>query len=592
MTVDMILLSAILAGAVALFAWDIFPADKVSLLVLGALVLARLIEPHQAVAGFGNQATIAVACMLALSYGIERTGVLNVIAQRIVKAAGASENGVLLAIMVAVGFLSAFINNTAAVALFLPLTISVARQQGFSVSKLLMPMSFAAIFAGTCTLIGTSTNLLVSSEIQKRDLGWEIGMFDFTGMGLVLFAGGTIYMLLLGKRLIPSRRTGESLTEDFRLKTFVTDLKVQSESPLIGLTAPETRLGEKYKAQIIEILRGKQRLLASGPSATIQEGDDLLVSCDTGSLISIQRELKLAHKVLQLKDQDLQDQNISLMEAWIAPNSRLIESTLKEINFRQTYQATALAVRSHGRTIREKVGNYRFGYGDSLLIVAPREQLAWLHRSPDFLMMEEVQGETPRSDKMFLALAIFAALVFVASMDLLKVHEAALIAVAAMVVTGCIRLHELYSAISWQTLVMLACLIPLGSAMDNTGLAAAIAEQLTGTLQQWGPIAVLSGMYLLTSLLTSIMSNNATAVLMVPICLSVASQLGVSPQPFVFAVMFAASASFMTPVGYQTNVFIFAPGGYKFSDFFLVGAPLNLIFWILASVMIPVFWPF
>ncbi|MCZ6768049.1 MAG: SLC13 family permease, partial [Acidobacteria bacterium] len=287
-----------------------------------------------------------------------------------------------------------------------------------------------------------------------------------------------------------------------------------------------------------------------------------------------------------------EDENIVLFEAFISHVSGLVDSTLKEVNFRQTYKANALAIRSHGRTIREKIGKLRLEYGDSLLILTSREQLQVLMQSPDFLVLEEVPRTFLRKDKIYYAVGIFLGIVALVSFNVLSIVEASLMGMGLMLLTGCLRLQDLYSHLSWQTIVMLACLIPVGSAMENTGLANLAATRLVAELDVWGPLAVLSGVYLLTSTLTAVMTNNATAILMIPISLSAAQHLQVSPQPFVMAVLFAASASFMTPIGYQTNLFIFGPGGYKFTDFLKVGAPLNLLFWILATVLIPLFWPF
>jgi di/tricarboxylate transporter len=248
-----------------------------------------------------------------------------------------------------------------------------------------------------------------------------------------------------------------------------------------------------------------------------------------------------------------------------------VDSTLKEVNFRQTYKANALAIRSHGRTIREKIGKIRLEYGDSLLILTSREQLQVLMESPDFLVLEEVRRTFVRKDKVYYAVGIFLGIIALVSFNVLSIVEASVVGTGLMLLTGCLRLQDLYSHLPWQTIVMLACLIPVGSAMENTGLASLVATTLVGELDVWGPFAVLSGIYLLTSLLTSVMTNNATAILMIPISLSTAQQLQVNPEPFVMAVLFAASASFMTPIGYQTNLFIFGPGGYKFSDFLKVG---------------------
>ena len=591
MTLEMVLLSAIIVGAVACFALETYPVDKVSVLVLSALVLCRLVSPEEAIAGFGNPATVTVACMLALSYGIQSTGGLNYVANKIVDLAGANEFKILLSIITAVGFLSAFINNTAAVALFLPLTIAVAREQRLDTSKFLMPMSFAAMFAGSCTLIGTSTNLLVySSAVQY--LGWEIGIFEVTPAGLIFSAAGVLYLLFLGRHLVPSRRTGDSLTEEYRLRHFVTELILQDDSPLIGLTIAETEFREMHDVEVIEILRGGTRLLPTAQHTRLEPGDILLAQGDPHTLMELQDQKGVILKALTVEDQDLEDENIVLVEAFISPASRLIESTLKEINFRSTFKANALAIRSHGRSIREKIGKIKLEYGDSLLILTNRGQLEVLRQTPDFLVLEEVRSSFLRSDKVYYAVGIFLGIVLLDAFNIFSIVEAAVLGTGLMLLTGCLRLRDLYTHLSWQTVIMLACLIPLGTAVSNTGLANLIAGQLVEVLRSWGPTAVLSGIYLLTSILTSIMSNNATAVLMIPVSLSVALQLQVDPKPFLMAVMFAASACFMTPIGYQTNLFIFGPGGYKFIDFVKVGTPLSVLFWLIASFLIPALWPF
>ena len=403
---------------------------------------------------------------------------------------------------------------------------------------------------------------------------------------------GVLYLLLIGRRLLPFRRPAESLTEDYRLGHFVTELIVQKNSPLAGLSLAETKLGEKYNVQVIEILRGGTRLLISAAETRLRAGDTLLAQGDPSTLMSLQNSQGVTLRALPVEGQLLEDDNIVLAEGFISPTSRLVESTLKEVNFRHTFKATALAIRSHGRTIRKKIGTVRLEYGDSLLILTNREQLEVLQKTPDFLVLAEVRVNLLHKDKVFFAVASFAGVVALSAFGILSIIESALLGTGFMILTGCLRLRDLYHHISWQTIVMLACLIPLGTAMANTGLAALIATQLAEQLSSWGPMAVLSGVYLLTSILTSIMSNAGTAVLMVPISVSVAQQIQVDPRPFVMAVLFAASASFMTPVGYQTNLLVFAPGGYKFSDFLRVGGPLTVLFWIVASLLIPLFWPF
>ena len=590
-TFEMILLWAILAGAVVLFSFDVFPVDKVSLLVLGALVATGLVRGSEAISGFGNPATITVACMLALSYGVQRTGALNFAANRIIQFAGKSEQKLLFSILTTVGALSAFINNTAAVAIFLPLTLSVARKRNLDASKFLMPMSFAAIFAGTCTLVGTSTNLLIA-QLFRDHAGSAIGMFDFAPMGLIFFAAGMLYLLTVGRRLLIPRRTAESLTEDYQLRHFVTELILRPNSPLLGRTVEEAALSDTFNIQAIEIIRGEQRLLPSDKDARLQRGDILLVQGQSDSFLEMRDTAGVDLRALTVDDRFLEHDNLLLVEAFVSPNSRLVDSTLKEVDFRRTYKANALAIRSHGRTIRQKIGTVRLEHGDSLLILTDRQQLGDLHRTEDFLVLEELPFTRLRKDKLPWALGIFIGIILAATFDVLSILEASILGTSLMLLTRCIHSQEIYSNLHWQTIVMLGCLIPLGTAMETTGTARFIAEYLVEGLQAFGPTAVLSGLYLVTTVLTSLMSNTATGVLMLPIALSIGETLGTRPEPFVFSIMFASSASFMTPMGYQTNTFVFGPGGYKFSDFLRVGAPLNLLFWILATLFIPIFWPF
>ena len=590
-TFEMILLWAIVAGAVVLFSCDVFPVDKVSFLVLGALVATGLVQSNEAISGFGNPATITVACMLALSYGVQRTGALNFAANRIIQFAAESELKMLSAILTTVGVLSAFINNTAAVALFLPLTLSVTRKRNLDASKFLMPMSFAAMFAGTCTLVGTSTNLLIAQLFRDHG-GSDVGMFDFAPMGLIFFAAGMLYLLTVGRRLLIPRRTAESLTEDYQLRHFVTELILRPNSPLLGRTVEEAALSETFNIQAIEIIRGEERLLPSDNNARLQQGDILLVQGQSDSLLEMRDTAGVNLRALTVDDRFLEHDNLLLVEAFVSPNSSLVDSTLKEVNFRKTYKATALAIRSHGRTIRQKIGTVRLEHGDSLLVLTDRRQLGVLHQTQDFLVLEELPQTQLRKDKLPWALGIFVGIILAASFDVLSILEASILGTALMLLTRCIRSREIYSNLHWQTIVMLGCLIPLGTAMETTGTARFMAEYLVEELQGFGPTAVLSGLYLVTTVLTSLMSNNATGVLMLPIAISLGEALGTHLEPFVFCVMFAASASFMTPMGYQTNTFVFGPGGYKFSDFLRVGAPLGLLFWVLATLFIPIFWPF
>jgi di/tricarboxylate transporter len=591
MTFEIILVLSILAGAVACFATERLPVDLVALLVLSALLVSRILTPQEAISGFSNTATVTVAAMFVLSAGLARTGVVNLLGQRLAAFGRLGFLPTLIALMLLIGVVSAFINNTAAVAIFLPIVLGLARDTGISPSKLLIPLSFASMFGGVCTLIGTSTNILVSSIAEQHGLA-PFGMFELSRLGLVLFAAGALYLLTAGVRLIPDRRAGADLTQSYGMGDYLTEILVLPGSSAVGRSLRDSPLVRDLDMDVLEIQRDG-RPLAAGAETVLEAGDLLRVRGDVEKIRRAEEQKGIVLKSgLKWREEDLHSAETSLLEVLVAPGSTLEGKTLKETGFRQIYGGTALAIRHRGELMRERLGTTQLRSGDVLLVEVRRDRIEALKRVQDFVIVSEIGLDEPRREKLPLALVIVAATVAAATLGLLPIVGSAILGSVLLVLTRCLTLEEAYQAIEWRVIFLLGGILPLGLALESTGGARLLSSLLVDTVGVWGPVAMVSVFYLLTSLLTEAMSNNATAALLAPIAISAAAALDVDPRPFLVAVTFAASASFMTPVGYQTNTLIYGPGHYRFADFLRVGTPLNLLFWLIATLLIPRFWSF
>jgi di/tricarboxylate transporter len=574
--------------AIWLFASERFPVDLVALMILAGLLLTGLVTPTEGISGFSNEAVITVGAMFILSAGLQKTGSLSFFGRRLVRW-GRHEIILLLLVMLTVGGISAFINNTAAVAVFLPLVLVVCSRRKILASRLLIPMSYASQFGGVCTLIGTSTNLLVSSIAARSGVG-AFSMFEFGRFGVILLATGVVYFLLLGRWLLPARR-GDRLTETYQLGEYITELRVLPGSPLINQTIVQSKFGQLHDATVLEILREKRKIWSPSDEPLLA-GDVLLVRGKIKDLMDLKETEKLEiEPEFKLRDESLQKEDLLLVEALVAPRSRLIDHTLAELDFRRRYNAIVLAIQQRHQTIHEKLNQARLSLGDSLLLQAPKEEINRLRRNENFIVLEQLEEPSMRRNKVPVALGIIAAVIALAASGLMPIMVTALIGCIVMVLSRCLTLEEAYAAVDWKVIFLLAGILPLGIAMENTGAAKLLADTSINLVGDLGPVAILAVLYLLTAILTECMSNNATAVLMAPIAISTAQALNVDPKPFLMAICFAASTSFATPVGYQTNTMVYHPGGYRFRDFMKVGIPLNIIFWVLAVYFIPRIWP-
>jgi di/tricarboxylate transporter len=592
---DILLLCTILVVGFALFASEKVRVDLVALGILAVLTTLGLFRPafptlDEGVSGFSDSATLTIAAMFVLSSSLTRTGAIGWVSEHISRIAGGGEIRLFIVLMTVVGVISAFINNTAAVAIFLPIAISFAREHEISPSRLLMPLSFASIVGGTCTLIGTSTNILVSSLAVRNGLE-EFSMFELTKLGAVFLVVGLSYLVLVGRRLLPDR-PDTTLTRKYKLARYLTGLIVNEGSSLHGQSAAGARLSELYDVTVLEIIRGDERIWTGVRDARMREGDHLLVRGALDGILEMRREVGVGiRSEAQFAEADLTTGESTLVDGIISPSSSLVGQSLIEADFRNRTGVFALAIRKHGETIRDKVGRIRLDVGDTLLLQGLPDSVKHLEDRPFSLVLQELDIEDRRDSKAFVALAIVAAVVALAATGIVPILLGAILGSLAMIATGCLKVQEAYEAIDWFVVFLLAGMIPLGIAMERTGTAELIASGILDVTSAWGPAAVLSAFYLLTTVFSAVMSHNAAAVVLVPIGIAAAQALGVDARPFLVAITFAASSSLATPFGYHTNLMVYTPGGYAFSDYLKVGIPLNLIFWVIASFLIPIFWP-
>jgi di/tricarboxylate transporter len=592
MTVEMVLVLIVVLSAVILFITEKVPLDLVALTIIATLMMSRIITPEEGLSGFSNPATVTVGAMLVLSAGLFKSGAVNILGAGLHKLSRYGSRIMTLTMMTCIGAISAFINNTAAVAMLLPVVMETARNMRMAPSKLLMPLSFASMFGGVCTLIGSSTNILVSS-IAERYGQPGLGMFEMTQLGLVFFTAGTVYMLAVGVRWIPDRGEEDDLTQRFAMGEYLTEIVLLPEAKSVGTTIADAPLGKDIDLEILEVRRHAGRLQFPGPHTVLQADDILLVRCNAAQITRLQeREGITLKSEMQWRDRDLESDETRLMEAVVAPYSVLDGRSVRGIRFKDNFGATVLAIRHHGELVHENLNTRILRGGDMLLLKVRTDSFKRLRDSPAFVMLSDVGLSTFRPQKLLTALAIIAAVVGAAALNVVPIVISAISGCALLILTGCLTMEEAYQAVEWKIIFLLAGVLTLGVALEKTGTALLLSNWLIATVGLWGPIALVSAFYLITSLLTEAMSNNATAALLTPIAIAAAQSLEVDPRPFLMAITFAASASFMTPVGYQTNTLIYGPGQYTFKDFLRVGAPLNILFWVLATIFIPVFWPF
>ncbi len=592
MTFEIALVLLVMVAAMVLFAWGRLPVDLVALIVMAVLLLLGLVSPEEGIAGFSNTATVTVGAMFILSGGLYRSGAVNFAGAMLTRLGRSSIWIALVLIMVGIGGISAFMNNTAAVAIFLPIVIGTAKALKVSPGRLLMPLSFASMFGGVCTLIGTSTNILVSAIAEQHGQP-AISMFEMAPLGLLFFAVGVVYMLVVGVRLLPDRDASAELDDKYDMAEYLVEVVVGPEAKSVGHPIGTSPLVKEVEVDVLGLTRGNERIPFPPSSLVVEAGDILRLRANVPEITALlEREGITIRPRAKWVSRRLGDGPTSQVEVILAPHTRLEGRTLRESRFAAHFGAMVLAIRQRGRLMHEDVEDTALQAGDALLVEAPSIAVDALRQSPDFVLVTDVEVPKWRREKIVPAVLIIAAVVATATMGILPILVGAITGCILMVLTKCLSLEEAYEAVDWKVIFLLGGILTLGRAMENTGTAAYLADLLVEGVGNLGPLAVLAAFYLLTALLTSAMSNNATAVLLAPVAIATAASLAIDPRPLLMAVAFAASASFMTPMGYQTNTMIFTAGGFRFMDFVKVGTPLTLIFWVLATIFIPVFWPF
>jgi len=596
MTLGAVLLVVFLLAALASFFFELLPVDVTALCLLTALLLSGIVPVETAFAGFSNPGVLTIGGLFVLSHSLMRTGLLEVLGDRLSRRFATRRwlgIGMLLGL---VAVLSGFLNNTAVVAMTIPLAIDLSRRLGLSPSKVLIPLSFAAIFGGTLTLIGTSTNLLVSSIVVREGVE-PLGMFEFTTMGALFLVCGLGYVLFLAPRSLPERATVESLTREFDMAGYLTELKVLEGSKLLGKTVVDVQMSERYDVTMLGIIRGGRRIADHLRTTKLEDGDLLMVRGTVANLLRLRNEMGVGLiSDVKLTDEELADEEQVLVEALVSPRSALIGRTLLEADFRRRYGSFVLAVRREGATLRERLARIPLHFADTLLLVTSRDRLEELRRQDDLIVTTELDLRLRRERLWWLPLALIPGVMALAAFEVVNLLVGVLASIALLLVLRVIQPQESYRAVDWQVVIFIAAFIPVGDAMFRTGLADVLASAVLlpasffpPHLAPWAAVSVL---YLVTSLTTETITNNAAAVVLTPVALQMGAELGVDPRSFLFAICFAASASFLTPTGYQTNMMVYGPGNYRFTDFTRFGAPLNLFFWLLASLLLPWFFPF
>ncbi|WP_141677910.1 SLC13 family permease [Orenia metallireducens] len=595
--ISIAVVSSLIILLLGLFIWEPMPIGIIALavpVILAVLNLWTKVSTEQALSGFSNKATVTVMAMFILSRGIQNSGAVQLLGNKLEAFTGDNQKKQVGAITTFTGIMASIINNTPVVAAFVPMVTNLARRTKVSPSKLLIPLSYASMLGGTITLLGTSTNIL-ASQVSARLIDHPFGMFEFTKLGIIVFIVGLIYLVTIGYYLIPERIKLESdnLIRDYQMEEFLSEVKINDDSPLLGKSIGEVFKGLDQDLDIIQMSRKGERFMEPLDVKTIRAEDHLVIRGSKKTLLEFIKNKGIALLAdIKINQHQLEDsiQGQKIIEVIISDNSFMTGQTINNVNFLERYDASLLAIK-HGEKISyENLKKLTLKAGDVLLLLVTDTTLKRLEKNMSFIIEDDLEETNYSPSKICLALGILAAVIGLASMKIISIAIATLAGVIAMVASDLVKPKEVYEAINWEVVFLLAGLIPLGVTIEQTGTAQFIANQLLRVTGIFPPVVILGIFYYFTVLLTNVISNNATAVLMIPVAVNAAHQIGANPFAFVLAVTFAASAAFSSPIGYQTNLMIYGPGGYKFRDFIRVGAPLEIILAVIVPLFISIFW--
>ena len=648
---DIIVSNQFILLTVIFFSLEILPLEVTSLFAVAVLVLFDVIDIETAVSGFSNSAVIIIGSIFILSRSLVKTGFLEVLARYLYKLGGNNPWLTIFIFLFTVSIISGFINNTAAVAIFIPVVFKICQKFHISPTKILLPLSYAAILGGTLTLIGTSTNLIVSSVIEEtheyfidcidlendngefqkicdgdilwkkeynnniydngdkyRDINgngmWDtlepISMFEFTYLGIIFIIIGTIYIFIISKWFLPSRVITTSLTQKYHMQKYLTEFKIPEESSLVGKSFNYMNVSKKYGFQAYKIIRKDQELIYNLNSAILNEGDVIIGHINLGDLIRFKEQMKiLLLPDVKMNQNELMGENFILVEGLIPHQSSIIDKTLNDYDFKHRFSSFVLAIKRQKELLREKIAHIKLKFSDTLLIMVPKAKLKNIKESNDLIVFEELDIHLRYQQYWWLSILVIPLIMIFSSLGIMSIVKAVFLGVVLLLVLKVISIQDAYESIDWSVIFLIAALIPLGKAINITGSDFLMRDSilhLTEMISNYFNnetyyIILISLLYLISMIMSSFLSNAAVAVVFTLIAISLSYYSGIDPRPLIFAVCLGSSNSFLTPIGYQTNMMVYGPGQYKFNDFIKVGLPLSIIFWLTATYLITYYWP-
>lgn len=596
MTWEIAFVLGLLLLALLAFVWEKYPADIVALGVFSILLLSGVLPRDKAMAVFANPAPITVAAMFVLSAALVKCGAIDYLSSWFERVAFLPYQIVLFLLVALVAFVSAWINNTPVVVVFVPVVLSLARRMKLPASKFLIPLSYAAVLGGACTLIGTSTNLVVNGILIDRGLP-GMGMFELAWLGVPAAVIGALYLALAGNRLLPARETLTSILSDDERREYLTEAFVPPGSPLSGRSLKAAGLVSARGFRVIEVVRDGIAIAVDNEATPLHAGDRLVIACRPSG-IARARSMPGFDFTAEAGLEQIAAHEGVVFEGAVAPNSELIGRSIGEINFRQRFRVIVLAVHRGGKSVREKIEDLPLEMGDILLMMGTPQAINTLRQGDDIILFDRPPLPSfSLHTRIPLVLATIASVVLAETFGLVPIEIGAIAGSVFVCLTGCLKSRDAYESIEWNLMFVIFGMLALGAALQHTGAAAWLAHNVVAGVDHFAagpekPLVMLACIYAVTMVLTEILSNNAVAALMAPIALGIAAEAGLDPRPFIIAVTFAASAAFATPIGYQTNTYVYGIGGYRFKDFIKIGVPLNILCFAVAMYVIPRIWAF
>lgn len=573
------------------FVWERWPPDVIGVTAVACLLCVDLLTIHEVLSVFSNSAPLTIAAMFVLSGALVRTGAIEVFGRLIRRIAASHPTVAVALLMGGTMLMSAFVNNTPVVIVMIPVVIGLATSLDQSPSRFLIPLSYATILGGTCTLIGTSTNLLVDGVAQSLGMR-PFGVFEITGAAVIMGAAGMLYLVLIAPRLLPDRKGLRSFSGQAKSSRFITDVMIPHNSPLVGSKVTDVGLFRRADGRVIDVIRGRESLHRALDTVILQPGDRVVLKTRAGEVISLREDDNVSFPGDSSIFETLSARQSTVVEGLVGPGSPMIGQSISSLKFRRRYGVYSLAVHRAGENVSRDLDSVILQVGDTILMEGSAEDLERLSAEQNLINLAEPRDRPFRRTKAPFVVGIMLAVVLFSALGFASITTLAFVAVALVLLTRCVDVDEAYQAVEWRILVLIFSMLAVGHMLEKTGALALLIEGVAPFLHQQSPWVLLVGVYFVASLLTEIITNNAVAVLLPPLAFGLAAELGIDPRPLVVAVMFGASASFATPIGYQTNTMVYTAGGYRFKDFVKVGAPLNLVVGLTAVMVIPFFWPF